>query len=1049
MFVKTIDFRGFRFGKIHTSDLHLEIVSTSDRYEARILPNPTDNTSEIPGSDGQYYFGQTYKNREITCSIAFDEVSERDYRKIRQVFSTDKLQDLVFDEEPYKTWKAKLKSKPEFKSLCFTNKDTGERVYKGEGKLSFICYYPYAFGFDKYIVRAADYYMLKTPECIITEQEDEGFIKAEKNAVKSETLPEDLRYQYNVNPSDYLPDKTIMNPDMKLRDKAHQNKQDRPYDTNNDIWKTGFPTYSQVAAGELYFDTPQGEKTIIDVRGYWDNIPEWQNTAQLLTTPTLDFDQQLIYLPQYSKTDFINMETGFNSHRPLIGSRLLVYNPGDLPVEWELKFNENKRAFWSCRGGTKFRISRFNVDRLEIGNAVDWCGLKTYKDEDNDYFKYGRKYFMRRGFNTQALIDYIKDEANPLPEIYCAYEDNAGSTPRIYTREELISKILNGTIPFDKHWSDTINLPYSNIKDNRIVAINGNYDAARTAFNTHLDIWKKILGDDYATAIGLGEAHPEYCYYVEPIPKERLGHFIKLFYWQTIQWRGEILPHGGWAATDRYKEMLKDCLDENGSIIDVNNPLIQMAKMFATLITDKDTGKTTLNTRSSNKYRDIYKKLDFEEGIAFANRYEELYNECIYEEEKHELYWKTLRELLYKFYPIIELTCKQKTDSNTDPQELIETFIDSYINHPSEYIGTDLRDLNYGEEVFNGYHLPSWYTQDYMEIDQSGLSGVETIKAFLEALEEDPESVFYGNRRRYTESDKLALIEKGNYSSLISTLDKTIGVNGYLNDLLDDKYYLNTDERILFTTANPYGAEFVYKPSKVIMNDAIHKGNWFKLPPGWSLICIEPVVDEALWGGKRWKDARPYDWGYGGDLNRNKREVQQLYDYVYSLALNEFFEVYPMEKIRNSIIPQSNLSSSTTEDKDELTRFKMWYEDKNAFYKTYDDGSNYFAISLYSKLRNDGEYQLLKIINSIWNIISPYFKWSAGNGVFIDPDSTANVISLNDYDVAGFPLRCINGDISDWWWYACNYLWANFPPLYWAMADMLNDIKIKYIPLFY
>jgi len=81
--MKAIDFRGFRFGKIHTSDLHLEVVSTSDRYEARVLPNPTDVTTDVPGSDGQYYFGSVYKNREITCNVAFNNVSEKDYRRIR------------------------------------------------------------------------------------------------------------------------------------------------------------------------------------------------------------------------------------------------------------------------------------------------------------------------------------------------------------------------------------------------------------------------------------------------------------------------------------------------------------------------------------------------------------------------------------------------------------------------------------------------------------------------------------------------------------------------------------------------------------------------------------------------------------------------------------------------------------------------------------------------------------------------------------------------------------------------------------------------------
>jgi len=221
-----------------------------------------------------------------------------------------------------------------------------------------------------------------------------------------------------------------------------------------------------------------------------------------------------------------------------------------------------------------------------------------------------------------------------------------------------------------------------------------------------------------------------------------------------------------------------------------------------------------------------------------------------------------------------------------------------------------------------------------MEIDQMALSGVMTVKAFLDAVGEGYDKVFTGERRKYTIEDRDKLEESGNYSKLIHTLDTTIGINGFINDLLDDYYYLNSDTRMLYTTANPYGMEFVYKPNKVVMNDAITKGKWFKLPPGWSLICVEPVVDESLWGGKRWEDARPFDWGYGGDLNKNKREVQQLFDFIFNLAREEFFKIYPEEDILK-IIPAENLEGysrngneqfGTELPVDELLKFKVWYE---------------------------------------------------------------------------------------------------------------------------
>lgn len=1080
--MKPIDFRGFRFGKIHTSDLQLEVVSTSDRYEPRILPAPTDTTIDVPGGDGQYYFGSVYKNREITCNLAFDNVSEQIYRKIRQLFATDKLQDLVFDEEPYKTWRAKIKSKPEFKSLCFTDKETGERVYKGTGKLVFVCYFPYAFGFDKYIVRAADYYTLNPPECIIQEAySDQTFVKSKKDKPEVRHLPEDINYHYNTNPSDYEGGTTIAHTDPDnpyLRDKTHRNKGDRDWEPNDKLpWKTGFPTYDQVAAGELFFDTPNGQKSLIDVRSYWDNVPEWESTAKLLYTPTLDYDQELMYLPQYSKTDFINMELGFNSGRAMIGSRMLVYNPGDLPIEWEIRFDENKRSFWSCRGGTKFRIRRFNVERLSIENAVDWCGLTTYEVADNEPFKYGTKYFKRRKtsiYNTIAALENPETGDaffNSLPPIRKPGM-HSDSSEIFYTKQELIKALRNGIIPADKQWGDK-NYVYPDKPFDQLAGdVRTNYylaDTDRIAFNLHLDDenWQELIPS--LTLTGLGKAHPHHCYYVEPIPRQKLGHYIKLFYWQTIQWRGDQLPTGAWIADDRYKELAKDILKEedgNTYITDADSPLTNFIKMFATIATDG-----TVTTKSvgyedapGNEFRDVYKDLDFEKGIEIANRYEELLAECVTEEKEYELYWDTLKMLLREFKPILEKSLKDYYSSISGGsykiEEEIEKFIDSYINHPTEFIGSDMRDLDYANDVFNGYKMPEWMTNDYMEIDQMALSGVDTAKAFLEAVGEGTDKVFTGSRRKYTTEDRNRLLESGNYAKLIHTLDTTIGINGYINDLLDDYYYLNTDNRMLYTTANPYGMEFIYKPNKVVMNDAITKGKWFKLPPGWSLICVEPVVDESLWGGKRWEDARPYDWGYGGDLNRNKREVQQLYDYVYELAKDEFFKIYPKKSIKGEIVPDENIEAydaPETEDidesidADELLKFKVWYEKEITYFEQGKGKDNYFARSLYKKYKNDGEYIFLRIIHSIWSNIAQYYTWTVNRGVWTDPDKDENEHGpdLDDYDITGLPLRCINNDISDWWWYACNYVWANFPPLYWAVADMLNRLQIKYTPLYY
>jgi hypothetical protein len=55
--------------------------------------------------------------------------------------------------------------------------------------------------------------------------------------------------------------------------------------------------------------------------------------------------------------------------------------------------------------------------------------------------------------------------------------------------------------------------------------------------------------------------------------------------------------------------------------------------------------------------------------------------------------------------------------------------------------------------------------------------------------------------------------------------------------------------------------------------------------------------------------------------------------------------------------------------------------------------------------------------------------------------------SVNPYQVDDKII--FSGDTKDWWYYSNNYIWANYPPIYWGYVDLLNDIQIKYIPLFY
>jgi len=175
--------------------------------------------------------------------------------------------------------------------------------------------------------------------------------------------------------------------------------------------------------------------------------------------------------------------------------------------------------------------------------------------------------------------------------------------------------------------------------------------------------------------------------------------------------------------------------EEEIRVKDINNPLVNFIRMFANI---SPKGVVTNALERGNAYREIYKDLDFERGIELANRYEEMLAACITEEEEYELYWETLKMLLKEFTPILKKTyddwwfsldySERPNHHRPTEEEMIDQFIDSYINCPSEFINSDMRDLDYANDVFNGYKMPEWMTNDYIEIDQMALSGVETAR---------------------------------------------------------------------------------------------------------------------------------------------------------------------------------------------------------------------------------------------------------------------------------------------------------------------------------
>ena len=134
------DFLGFTFNGIHSSDLGI-VRTVNGLSEYKMLPTLKDNATDRPNNDGQYYFGSNYSKRDIPVNFAFDHMAESQFQALRRMANDKQLHRLQFDEFGDKFYVAKITGSATMKHLAFV--EGGDRIYKGEGTLTFSCLYPY------------------------------------------------------------------------------------------------------------------------------------------------------------------------------------------------------------------------------------------------------------------------------------------------------------------------------------------------------------------------------------------------------------------------------------------------------------------------------------------------------------------------------------------------------------------------------------------------------------------------------------------------------------------------------------------------------------------------------------------------------------------------------------------------------------------------------------------------------------------------------------------------------------------------------------------
>lgn len=102
------DFIGFHFGPYYSLNCGIYRVSDGSRFNSNLTPGFTDKTATIPGLDGSVYFSSQYSPREFSVKYAFDEIDEEKFVFLKKWFNCKEMHDLVFDEEPYKIYTAKV-----------------------------------------------------------------------------------------------------------------------------------------------------------------------------------------------------------------------------------------------------------------------------------------------------------------------------------------------------------------------------------------------------------------------------------------------------------------------------------------------------------------------------------------------------------------------------------------------------------------------------------------------------------------------------------------------------------------------------------------------------------------------------------------------------------------------------------------------------------------------------------------------------------------------------------------------------------------------------
>jgi hypothetical protein len=84
------DFIAFSFGDFDSKEIGIYRI-INDRHNIELAPPMQDITADVPGGDGQYYFGTFHKPKVFNIDFAFDNLTESGLVTLKKAFHGKEL----------------------------------------------------------------------------------------------------------------------------------------------------------------------------------------------------------------------------------------------------------------------------------------------------------------------------------------------------------------------------------------------------------------------------------------------------------------------------------------------------------------------------------------------------------------------------------------------------------------------------------------------------------------------------------------------------------------------------------------------------------------------------------------------------------------------------------------------------------------------------------------------------------------------------------------------------------------------------------------------